>query len=125
MTEALTQEQFIDLVRNKMRLIEDCRIFYVLKRYGLRLHVGSASFKMLKAILALHEIGVNEFGAAMIAELAECKFYEGCWNNMHILGDNHVLVKLRGLETTKSVWIVSPVFLEEWEGKVAINGVQS
>ena len=117
MTESLSVEEFVNLIRGKMKLIEDCKLYYVLRKFGLRLRVGGASFTILKVILALHDVGVNEFGAIMIANLADLKYLEGCWTNLHMLGDNRVIQKLYGVEFDRSVWTLSPIFLEAWEGR--------
>jgi hypothetical protein len=121
MTEAITQEDFVKMISERAKAIDDSKLYYALRQYGIRLHVGSVSFKLLKIILSLHDVGIREFGAVMVASIAKLKFYETCWNSLHVLGDSHVLVKLRGVDLTRGVWMVSPMFLEVWEGKN--NGV--
>jgi hypothetical protein len=114
MSESVTVDQFLEMARRKMMDIDDTKLFYTLRKFGVNIRVNADTFRAMKAAIALHDLGITEFGTRMIMAVITPKFDSIICSRMHILGDNHVIVKLRGIDSGMGVWQLSKPFLDEW-----------
>jgi len=106
-------EELKILLNNKVNEIDNVKLFYTCKAYGYkRIRINTNLFRMLKIILAYHQIGIIDITASMVAFMG-LKPIKTLWDLLHKLGDYHILIKLRGKDITISQWRLHPLFLNK------------
>ena len=96
---SITQDDFITKVKEKIKEVDEVALFYIVKDLGMRIrNVESISMRCLKVFIALSQCGVIEPNAGLIRfflGLSPSRTFNQPYTSLHILGDYHILVKLR------------------------------
>ena len=112
---SVTEQQLINIIEDKIKEIDDTKLYFKLKKHKINYKVSGNTFKVLKVMIALKQTGLDKVTAHIIKYLTGIG--QSSYQILHNLGDNHVLLKLRGTNEV-SEWAISPLFIKELDGVI-------
>jgi len=112
MQKAVTLNQLEEMIIQEYERIPPERIFYTMKKMRLK-RVYRETVETMRYSLALHKLGIF-VTVHLIANLRGIS-YNRAIQLLHRLGDAKCLTLLRGGRRKMNRWIVSQVFLENYD----------
>lgn len=112
-------EKLLEQVNRSYSLIDDTRLYYTLKKIGVRIHIDSEAFSVVKALLAYYENKFLVVTTTMLKSVINSNYLGDYSSIVHRLGDYKVVLLLHSkylLSTQRLRWRVHPIFLNAYYG---------
>jgi len=110
MVSSLRPEDVMAIIEKKAKEVEDERVYFTLRKMKLK-YIKPATIEVIKRIIALDELGLPVTARFMSSLLKKPE--QDMLEQLHILGDKHVLV-LKRKTGRYYEWILSDIFKQHY-----------
>jgi len=108
-----TVEDTLELVRREASTIPTEQVYFALKKMRIK-WIYTQTVETMRFCLAVHRLGLRVTSPLMAALRGNSE--SSVMETLHMLGDKKCLTLLRGSKKDRLQWIVSPIFLDHYDG---------